>query len=279
MSQDNHLRTSPKVASSIASLKWMELSFKILKSNFWSFLSFAILILIVNITLTFLLALVGIFLSFCIYMFFSASISINSKKIQNAESLPLKEFFNFNQTNAKQLVLSSVIYCAVFLMIIITAMVPSAEIFNFTPEQISELQALDFQGQIKYFESILIESPEKYSKILQSSLMLTIGVFVLESIMFFVPTLLVLHPSLNVFTAIKLSTIGVLKNSIPFIAYGLILTIFGFAIFLLFLKISTFIAYQEIFLDETPDNFEGGNSDNKKPYEYKASEHLDSRDF
>ena len=51
-------------------------------------------------------------------------------------------------------------------------------------------------------------------------------------------------------------------------------SIFGFAIFLLFLKISTFIAYQEIFIEEL-----SAPSDDKKPYEYTSSENLDSRDF
>ena len=218
---DNKLRRSPKIASGVASFKWMEQTFKILKNNFWSFLSFALVIILVSITLTYMLALIGIFISFGIYIFFSASISINSQKIQHSKSLPLKDFFNFNRNNAKQLVLSSVIYCAVFLMIIISAMVPSAEIFNFSPEQIEALQQMDFQGQIKYFESMLIESPEKYFQVLKSSFILLIGLLMLESVMFFVPTLLALHPTLNVFSAIKLSAIGMLKNSIPFITYGL----------------------------------------------------------
>ena len=284
MSENNNLRSTPKIASSFASLKWMEQTLKILKSNFWSFLSFALLIIIINITLTFLLALIGLFISFCIYIFFSAAVSINCHKIKNTPSIPLKKFFNFNQINTKQLVLSSVIYCALFLIVIITAMVPSADIFNFSPEQLTTLQEMDFQGQIKYFESMIIESPEKYSNVLKTSIILTIGLLLLESVMFFVPTLLALHPSLNVFSALKLSALGIIKNIIPFIFYGLLLTplmflsvffsIFGFALFLLILKISTFLAYQEIFINDKPIEL-----DDETPYKHTHSDHLDSRDF
>ncbi|MCJ8313277.1 MAG: hypothetical protein HRU38_13505 [Saccharospirillaceae bacterium] len=284
MSENNHLRNTVKSVSSLAGFKWIELTFKILKRNFWSFLSFAILTILVNIVLTFSLSLIGLFISFCIYIFFCASISMNSQKINNSTPLPLKDFFNFNRTNTKQLILSSVIYCALFLIIIIIAMVPSVEIFNFSPEQLTALQQMEFQDQIKYFEAMFIESPDKYSKVLTSSLILCIGFLLLESIMFFVPTLLALNPSLNVFSAIKLSMLGLFNNLPAFIVYGLILTpiillsvffsIFGFALFLLILKISTFIAYQEIFTENNPIS-----SDDNKPNEHTTSDNLDSRDF
>ncbi|BCE02468.1 hypothetical protein [Marinicellulosiphila megalodicopiae] len=281
MLPDLKLRQTPISTSPSASFTWFLETFKLIKGNLLQFYLVTLITPILMFLCSVFVPFLGIILSSIIYTFYCAAMFNACLKKQKTQSLTFSDFLTFNPQTIKPLMVISTLFLSLNILFSIPFQSSISEFVKIIAMENKVIEDFSYETLSLYFNEIQTKYPEITSKLISSFAIFVIGLCIIEAMMFFTPGIISIHKNINIMDAIKLNFIGLLKNSISFITYGLILSVillclffilnfFGVFLFFMLLKVSSFAAYQEIFVEIKT------NKDHQAPYN---NTDLDSRDF